>query len=371
MIRESEYGNDLKFSREAMMLMHNADLANNLGNVVNRAVNLCKEYNAAVPKFSDAAWPDATRPFDLKAVRASFMKHLSRCELAAGAEVARQAAADTNEWIASLEPWKVKKDSPAKAEAMIRILIESIYVLGHLFAPFTPCASEAIFKKLHTEAVPIDFLKADFLNLTEGNAVASESVLFRVMDAAGGGAGAGASGSAAGGAAPAAAVEAFGKVDFRVGKIVECEPHPEAERLFIEKIDVGEAEPRQILSGLREHYKQEEMVGKTIVAICNLKPRKMVGVQSHGMVLCAKEDTKVVFAELPAGAKPGDSILLEGMGEAEKKPLEPKKLEKEKAWEAVAGKLKTDCAGSCCFDGVPLVVSGKRLTAPFKNAILS
>lgn len=102
-----------------------------------------------------------------------------------------------------------------------------------------------------------------------------------------------------------------------MGKIVDVEVHPKAERLYIEKIDVGEPEgPRQIISGLREHYTLEEMLGKEIVVICNLKPRKMQDVMSHGMVLCAKvkdgDKERVEFAKLPAGAKPGDRILHEG-----------------------------------------------------------
>merc|ERR1711972_198940 len=98
----------------------------------------------------------------------------------------------------------------------------------------------------------------------------------------------------------------FSKLDVRVGKVVDAWHHPEADRLFVEKIDVGDPEgPRQIVSGLREHYKLEEFKGKKLLAVCNMKPSKLVKVDSYGMVLCAKKSGKVELITVPDDLEPG------------------------------------------------------------------
>merc|ERR1711920_251594 len=81
----------------------------------------------------------------------------------------------------------------------------------------------------------------------------------------------------------------FSKLDVRVGKVVKAWHHPEADRLYIEEIDVGEDQPRQIVSGLREHYTLEKFQGRKLLVVCNMKPSKLVKVESSGMVLCAKD----------------------------------------------------------------------------------
>ncbi|BGP16044.1 G4 quadruplex nucleic acid binding protein [Rhodosporidiobolus nylandii] len=125
-------------------------------------------------------------------------------------------------------------------------------------------------------------------------------------------------------------------VDLRVGKIVDVKVHPDADSLYVEKIDVGEAEPRTVVSGLVKYKTLEEMQGATLITVCNLKPASMRGVKSFAMVLCATspdgKDGGVEFVDPPAGSQPGDRVYFEGF--ADKQPLEllnPKK----KIFEAV------------------------------------
>jgi methionine--tRNA ligase beta chain len=137
--------------------------------------------------------------------------------------------------------------------------------------------------------------------------------------AAAGGAGGKGKGKGGGGAAPAAGAAPdlpdIARVDLRVGQIVKVWPHPDAEKLYCEEIDVGEDKPRQIASGLRPYYTQEQMAGRRICVVCNLKPRPMVGFESQGMVLCAANaDRSVVeFIEPPPGAKVGERLMVEGL----------------------------------------------------------
>ena len=142
--------------------------------------------------------------------------------------------------------------------------------------------------------------------------------------------------------------------DIRVGKIVKVWNHPESDKLFCEEIDVGEDAPRQIASGLRAHYSLEQMQDRMILTVCNLKAAKLANFKSHGMVLCAKNAEGVVeFVDPPAGAKPGDRVVVEGH---EGPVATPAKMKKKKIWPAMAIDLKTNADKVATYKGIPLKV---------------
>jgi aminoacyl tRNA synthase complex-interacting multifunctional protein 1 len=151
--------------------------------------------------------------------------------------------------------------------------------------------------------------------------------------------------------AAAAATFDVSALDIRVGKIVKAWHHPESEKLFCEEIDLGEEAPRQIASGLRAFYKTEELEGRRVVVLCNLKSRKLVGFPSHGMVLCASnaDHTAVECMEPPEDAAIGERILFEGYTEGE--PEVENKIAKKKIFEKLAPDLKTDANGVCFWKG--------------------
>jgi len=103
--------------------------------------------------------------------------------------------------------------------------------------------------------------------------------------------------------------------DFRIAKIVECEKHPNADSMWLEKVEMGDPEPRQVISGLVKYVPLKDMIGATIVAFANLKPANLRGIKSHAMVFCAKDKEKdlVQLMTPPEGATPGERIWLEGM----------------------------------------------------------
>lgn len=142
--------------------------------------------------------------------------------------------------------------------------------------------------------------------------------------------------------------------DIRVGKIVKVWNHPESEKLFCEEIDVGEDAPRQIASGLREHYSLDQMQDRMVLTVCNLKAAKLANFQSNGMVLCAKNEEGVVeFVDPPAGSKAGDRVIVEGH---EGPVATPAKMKKKKIWPAMAIDLKTNAEKIATYKGVPLKV---------------
>ncbi len=171
-----------------------------------------------------------------------------------------------------------------------------------------------------------------------------------------------ASSSSAAAAASSSSDSAISKVAFLVGRVLEVANHPESEHLYVEQIDLGEPEgPRTIISGLREHVKPEEFKGKNVIVVANLEPRKMRGIVSAGMVLCASTEGKgkVMLIDVPDAAKPGERIMFPGHdGPAE--PVLKKKLAK--LYDDVAPLLKTDAKGTACLNGMPFVTSAGPCT---------
>ena len=167
-------------------------------------------------------------------------------------------------------------------------------------------------------------------------------------------------------AAAAADAEADGIAvcDFRVGVITKAWVHPTADRLYCEEIDVGDASgPRQIASGLREHFSLEQMQGVRVVVVANLKPRPLAGFVSNGMVLCATgADGKVEFVAPPASARVGERVsFAEYEGAA---PADPKRMDKKKIFDAVAPGLRVNDSCVATWNGIPFMTSGGPCTVP-------
>jgi aminoacyl tRNA synthase complex-interacting multifunctional protein 1 len=169
------------------------------------------------------------------------------------------------------------------------------------------------------------------------------------------------------GNAPTAPQPLFTKLDLRVGVITKVWTHPTADKLWCEEVDVGEEAPRQICSGLRDWYSEEGMMGRRLIAVCNLKPRNLVGFKSHGMVLCAKGknaagEDMIEFVGPPDGAVPGERIGLEGLEMVD--PISPAQVNKQKIWEAIQPKFSTGPGGVALFEGTPMTTSAGHLVAP-------
>jgi len=164
-------------------------------------------------------------------------------------------------------------------------------------------------------------------------------------------------------------------LDIRVGRINKVWVHEEADKLFCEEIDVGEDEPRQIASGLRPYMNAEDLEGRMVLVLCNLKARKLAGFPSHGMVLCASnEDHSVVkLVSVPVEAKIGERVTVPGFdfeGE-EGAPFAENKVGKKKVFEKIAPFLQTSEYGVPTFGGRPLLTSAGVCTSPINKGSVS
>jgi len=166
------------------------------------------------------------------------------------------------------------------------------------------------------------------------------------------------------------------RLDIRIGKIVEVKPHPDADSLFVESIDVGEEKPRTVVSGLRAFMTQEELMDRTVVLLLNLKPQKMRGILSEGMLLAASKtnmDGNRVVQPLiaPEGSKPGDRVCVDGYAHTQHGDPDAQLNPKKKVWETLQPDflVSDECVAE--FKGSPFKTALGNITASLQNATIS
>lgn len=172
--------------------------------------------------------------------------------------------------------------------------------------------------------------------------------------------------------APVAAVDVpvIGRVDLRVGKIVEIEKHPNADRLYIEKVDFGETELRTVVSGLVEHVPIEDLKDRMCMFICNLKPASICKVQSTAMLLVAKNETQGLEPLIiPVGARPGDRICVSGVEAHPDAVIKPSKEPQTSVWDDVRKDLSVDAEGFAKYKDQILQVIG--ISEPIHSSKIS
>ncbi|POM79729.1 Methionine-tRNA ligase, partial [Phytophthora palmivora] len=255
-VRSAKFGQDMPFSEDDLINIHNSELADTLGNLVHRTVNICKKYsNGVVP---DAK---ADKPFDIYELLKYSEDSYKDFSLQNACIAIVNALKDTNKYLTEKEPWHMKENEPRLV--VVRTCLEAIYVLAHYLSPILPKTSETIFQKLGTTSTMLTALSPDYDNLKPGTEVSIGDILFNKIlteeekqkqsEAA-------AAKAKPAKAKPAkAATPLFASLDIRVGVISKVWKHPESEKLYCEEIDIGEEEPKQIASGLQAFYSLEDM----------------------------------------------------------------------------------------------------------------
>jgi len=145
------------------------------------------------------------------------------------------------------------------------------------------------------------------------------------------------------------------RLNMKIGKIVNVKKHPDADSLYVEEVDVGEGKNRTIVSGLVKHVSMENLQDRLAIFMLNLKPAKMRGILSEGMIMCASTPVKVEVLELPSGAQVGDCITFNGYPGEPDMQLNPKK----KVWEQIQPDLRVNADGVPCYRSTPFTIDGK------------
>lgn len=309
LLSEMPYVSDGSITYETVFERYNSDLANTLGNLVNRTVAMSNKY------FDGQVMaPTAQEPLDEQLKDAALAavenvdKLLSKYRVSDALEAILSLARRSNKYIDETAPWVLAKDEDKKERlgTVLYNLLESIRFIAILVSPFMPETAEKIFKQINTQVTSYDSLK-EFGGLKAGEKVGTAEPLFSRLDSEKLLADIAEAAKKAQEAEkpkkeieqkPEITIDDFAKVELRVAKVEACEPVKRAKKLLKLTLDDG-AGKRTVASGIAQYYKPEDLIGHNVILVANLKPAKLCGVESCGMILAAdsSDSVKVIFAD--------------------------------------------------------------------------
>lgn len=321
LLSEMPHAADGSITYETMIERYNSDLANTIGNLVNRTVAMQNKYFDGVVQSGDCAGE-----FDeeVKRLAVKTLADVDRCineyKISDSVACILTLARRLNKYIDETMPWALAKDETQKARlgTVLYNLLEGIRYLAVLLTPYMPDTASAIFEQLGTDVRDYDSLKV-FGGLKVGEKVGTATPLFSRIDAEKLIAELTAAQKAEAENEKKAetpkieglaqiGIEDFMKVELRVAEVTACEPVKRAKKLLKLTLNDGTDTPRTVASGIAKWYSPNDLIGKKIVLVANLKPAVLCGVESQGMILaadCSEDDVKVVFvdASMPNGAR--------------------------------------------------------------------
>ena len=318
LLREINLGQDGNFSRDALISRINADLANDLGNLLHRTLNMIGKFQGGIIEGSASKRPvDEALVADAMDTVKAYEEEMEKLALTPAVKTVWAFIGRANKYIDETAPWALAKDPAKKAElaAVLYHLAESLRIISGLISPFLPQTAPKIRQQLGC----VDALAAPSLDdlkiwgrLPAGQKIGAAEPLFPRIETE--------EGSTA--PTPPAAklhapqtkktvaesaeitIDEFSKIHLRVVKILSAEKVPETDKLLKLRVDLG-SEEREIVSGISQHYTPEQLIGKTVVMVVNLKPTKIRGILSQGMVLAASQgdQLKLLGVDMPVGSQ--------------------------------------------------------------------
>lgn len=320
LLREFSFGQDGSYTHRNFITRINSDLANDLGNLVSRTVSMVEKYNDGILVVNDAKTEFDDELINLyKEIRVDFEKQMNDLMFHEALESVWRFVRRTNKYIDETMPWALAKDDSKKDQLnhVLYNLCESIRLISTLISSLLPDTARKIFYQLGIEGLEelTNWESTDTFGLiADGTKVHRGEVLFprldveeeikvleemfaeKIVDQ-----------EVKLDHKEEITIDDFSKVEMRVGKVVKCEKHPKADKLLVSQIKIG-SEVRQIVSGIANYYKPEDMVGKSAVVVCNLKPVKLRGVESQGMILAAGNDGDALVLPEAIGANDGAEV---------------------------------------------------------------
>lgn len=307
-LAEMPYAADGVITYENVLKRYNGDLANNLGNLVNRTVAMTKKYfDGIVPAPGAAEDVDAELLAAVETAKKTSYDCMESYHIADALDAIFTMLRRANKYIDETTPWTLAKDESkhARLGTVLYNLLETIRTAAVLLTPFIPTTAENIFAQLATDHRDYDSIET-FGALASGKPVGEPAVLFARLDEEKILADVEAKRAAAAAAAkpvekpeavPEIGIDAFMGVELRTAQVIACEKIPKAKKLLKLQLDLG-YEKRQVVSGIAKFYEPADLIGKKVIVVANLAPAKLCGEESFGMILASgEEQVRVVFLD--------------------------------------------------------------------------
>ena len=313
MLKELPFGGDGLFAPDAFLERLNFDLANDLGNLINRTTAMTEQYFKG-----DVHQINAVSPYDedvekkLKETKLEYEKAMDEYHPALAIQVIWKFISRLNKYIDETTPWILAKEENKDAlQNVLYHLLEGIRNISIMIQPIMPSTTQSIFDILNVESDVQTYESLEFGQKGEFLKIKRSQPLFPRLDiekelqtlkndlSP--------TPPKEENTAPEITIDDFTKLDLRVGLIKTCKKHPDADKLLVSEVDCGEAKLRQIVSGIADYYTPEDLVGKKVIVVVNLKPVSLRGVLSEGMLLAGSNKKHLEVVSV-ASLNPGDKV---------------------------------------------------------------
>lgn len=321
LLREINLGQDGNFSRDALIQRINSDLANDLGNLLHRTLNMVGKFQQGVVLAPEGRSEiDASLIEDAMSTVKTFADDMNNMKISHAIKAVWAFISRANKYIDETAPWALAKDESKKQELANTMynLVEALRIISGLIYPYMPTTAGKLWQQLNLPGTIEELRLADIekwggtpVNMHIGQAqqlfprIEVEKVEQPVKEAKNKSEKQKSKKDKQKESQPEGeiSIDDFAKIQLRVAKVLGAEAVPKADKLLKLKIDLGD-EQRELVSGIAKHYKPEELVGKNVIVVANLKAAKIRGVVSHGMVLAASagDDLKLVTVDMPVGS---------------------------------------------------------------------